>query len=450
MKLAFVMPCVGRLAGRPYVRTWQMEPLAIAVLSALTPAGWEKRFYDDRLEEIDYSFRPDVAAINVETYTARRAYQIAERFKAAGAKVVMGGFHASLCPDEALEHADVVVAGSAEPVWAEVLADLAAGRSKGLYRGDIAAKPAMPDRSIYAGKAYTPVTLVETGRGCRHRCEFCSITSFFGATWTPRPVKEALEDMRSSGRRVFFFIDDNLVADRSHARSLLEALVPLRIRWIGQISLDAARDPVLVELMRKSGCIGVLIGFESLDAERLSRMGKGVNRGASGYAEAIAALRRSGIAVYATFLFGYGNEDASTFQRTLDFCLEQRFFFAAFNHLVPFPGTPLYGRLKAEGRLIYERWWLEPGYRFGDLAFRPDGLEPSELSRLCLLYRKKFYSLPSLLRRGLDFRANCNSAFKWAVFWSQGLIGRGDIDRRQGLPLGLQGMLIETSMEGNA
>jgi radical SAM superfamily enzyme YgiQ (UPF0313 family) len=439
VKLTFVMPCVGREPGRAYVKAWQMEPLAIAVLSALTPPGWEKRFYDDRLEEVDYGHRPDLVAINVETYTARRAYQIAGKFRRAGAKVVMGGFHATLLPDEVGEYADVVVTGSAEPVWAEVLSDIASGREKRRYDGDIAFEPAMPDRSIYGGKAYTPVTLVETGRGCRFDCEFCSISSFFRRTWTPRPISEVVSEMASSGGKTFFFIDDNLVADRGHAKALFEAIAPLRIRWVGQISVDAARDPSLVDLMRRSGCIGVLIGFESLDPRNLDRMGKRVNREAADFADCVEALRRARIAVYATFIFGYDGDDAGAFERTLDFCMESRFFFAAFNHAVPFPGTALYGRLKAEGRLLKEKWWLEGEYRFGDMAFRPASMPPEELSRTCLRYRKKFYGLPSLFRRGLDFRANCSDPFKWAVFWSQGLLGRGDIGLRQGLPLGFPG-----------
>jgi radical SAM superfamily enzyme YgiQ (UPF0313 family) len=436
VKITFIMPSVGRKKGQPYVKTWQMEPLAIAVLGSLTPPGHELRFFDDRLEPVDYDHRPDLVAINVETYTARRAYQIAHRFQGAGARVVMGGFHATLCPDEVMEHADAVVTGSAEPVWREVLEDFKAGRLQRRYEGRTAFASELPDRSIYGKKKYTSITLVETGRGCRFACEFCSICSFFNRQWMPRPVEDVIREINRTRGRMYFFIDDNLGADRSHFRRLLLALEGTGIRWVGQMSIDIARDEHLLDLMESSGCIGVLIGFESLDAQNLEQMNKRVNRGAEEYEAAVAALRRRSIAVYATFLFGYDTDTAETFERTLAFAVQQKFFFAAFNHLVPFPGTPLYERLKASGLLRFDRWWLEPSYRFGDIAFRPARFSPGELSATCLAFRKRFYSLPSLVKRGLDFRANASDPLKFFLFWSQGLTGRRDIELRQGLPLG--------------
>jgi radical SAM superfamily enzyme YgiQ (UPF0313 family) len=436
VKITFIMPSVGRKKGQPYVKTWQMEPLAIAVLASLTPPEHELRFFDDRLEPVDYDHRPDLVAINVETYTARRAYQIAHRFQGAGARVVMGGFHATLCPDEVMEHADAVVTGSAEPVWREVLEDFKAGRLQRRYEGRTAFASELPDRSIYGKKKYTSITLVETGRGCRFACEFCSICSFFNRQWMPRPVEDVIREINSTRGRMYFFIDDNLGADRSHFRKLLQALEGTGIRWVGQMSIDIARDERLLDLMESSGCIGVLIGFESLEAQNLEQMNKRVNRGAVEYEAAVAALRKRSIAVYATFLFGYDTDTAETFERTLAFAVQQRFFFAAFNHLVPFPGTPLYERLKAGGLLRFDRWWLEPSYRFGDIAFRPARFSPGELSATCLAFRKRFYGLPSLVKRGLDFRANASDPLKFFLFWSQGLTGRRDIELRQGLPLG--------------
>jgi radical SAM superfamily enzyme YgiQ (UPF0313 family) len=438
VKITFIMPSVGRKKGQPYVKTWQMEPLAIAVLASLTPAGHELRFFDDRLEPVDYDHRPDLVAINVETYTARRAYQIAHRFRAAGARVVMGGFHATLCPNEVMEHADAVVTGSAEPVWRTVLEDCQAGRLQRQYEGRTAFASELPDRSIYGTKRYTRITLVETGRGCRFSCEFCSICSFFNRRWTPRPVEDVVEEIRRTHGTLYFFIDDNLGADRAHFRKLLLALEGTGIRWVGQMSNDIARDEGLLDLMESSGCIGVLIGFESLEAQNLEQMNKRVNRGREEYEAAVAALRWRSIAVYATFLFGYDTDTAESFERTLAFAIRQRFFFTAFNHLVPFPGTPLYERLKASGLLLFDRWWLEPSYRFGDIAFRPSRLSPAELSAACLAFRKRFYSLPSLVKRGLDFRANASDPLKFFLFWTQGLVGRRDIELRQGLPLGNQ------------
>jgi radical SAM superfamily enzyme YgiQ (UPF0313 family) len=385
---------------------------------------------------VDYDHQPDLVAINVETYTARRAYQIAHRFRGTGAQVVMGGFHATLCPEEVMEHADAVVTGSAEPVWREVLEDCSTDRLQRRYDGRTAFASELPDRSIYGNKKYTPITLVETGRGCRFSCEFCSICSFFGRQWVPRPVEDVIKEINRTRGKIYFFIDDNLGADSSHFRTLLQALEGTGIRWVGQMSIDIARDERLLDLMESSGCIGVLIGFESLEAQNLEQMSKRVNRGAEEYEAAVAALRRRSIAIYGTFLFGYDTDTVETFERTLAFAVRHRLFFAAFNHLVPFPGTPLYRRLKASDLLLFDRWWLEPSYQFGDIAFRPARLSPGELSATCLTFRKKFYSFPSLVKRGFDFRANSCGPFKFFLFWTQGLVGRRDIDLRQGLPLG--------------
>lgn len=438
MKIAFVMPCVGKKKQGGYVKTWQMEPLAIAVLSGLTPPGHEKSFYDDRIEQPRYDERPDLVGINVETYTARRAYQIAAEYRRRGSKVVMGGFHATLIPEEVEAEADSVVVGCAEGVWPIVVADADAGRLRKRYEagartefGDV-----LPDRSIYAKYRYMPVALLETGRGCVFHCDFCSIRSFFRQRYVAREVSEVAREIRALGRRTYFFIDDNLGADRTHLRSLLEALVPLKVRWVGQISLDAASDAALMDLMQASGCMGVLIGFESLSAANLACMNKRVNSRHPDYGRAVEELRRRHIAVYATFVFGYPYDTGDSLELTYRFSQEQRFFFTAFNHLVPFPGTDLYTELERSGRLLYRKWWLEPGYRFGDVAFEPERMTAMDLSLACLAYRRKFHCAYSLLRRGTDFRANISDLRKFLIFWSQGLTGRGDVERRQGLPLG--------------
>jgi radical SAM superfamily enzyme YgiQ (UPF0313 family) len=439
MKITFILPCVGRKPGEPYVRSWLMEPLAIGVLSALTPPRHERVFYDDRLDEVTYDVPTDLAAINVETYTARRAYQIAAEYRRRGVPVVMGGFHATLVPDEVARHADAVVVGEAENVWPQLLADLESGGLRKRYQS--AERPSlagiMPDRTLYANKPYIDLALVETARGCRYACEFCSISSFYRKTYEARPIADVVADIQSLNRRHVFFVDDNICVDRNRTRDLLEALIPLRIRWIGQVSLDVTEDDELLDLMRRSGCIGVLIGFESLNPESLKTMGKKVNREMGDYARALRKLRKHGLAVYATFVFGYDGDTEASFEQTLEFALHHRFFFMAFNHLVPFPGTPLYDRLARDNRLRHDAWWLSEDYRFGDVAFHPARFSPEELTTACYNFRKRFYALSSVLKRGLDFQSNCRTLPMAAVFFYQNLAGGRDVRRRQGLPLGL-------------
>src|SRR5882757_2301298 len=182
MKLTLIHPCVGRKAGAKYIRTWQMQALAPATLAGLTPRDVEVKFYDDRMEAIPYDAPTDLVAISVETYTAVRSYQIASEFRRRGVPVVMGGFHPTLVPDETSQYAESIVIGEAEGLWPTVLSDFGAGRLQRVYRQ--AERPALcglkPDRSIFAGKRYLPVGLIEAGRGCHYRCEFCAIQSYFG------------------------------------------------------------------------------------------------------------------------------------------------------------------------------------------------------------------------------------------------------------------------------
>ena len=437
MKIMFILPCVGKRRNEPYVKTWRMEPLSIAMLSALTPSHIERVFFDDRLEDVPYDTDVDAVAISVETYTARRAYRIAERFRQRRVPVIMGGFHATLVTSEVQKHADSVVTGNAEDIWPDVCSDVAAGTLKRTYTGgDAGFSPVMADRSVYRNKQYTDITLIETGRGCPFSCEFCSISSFFCKRYHSRPIRDVVAEIKALKAKRVFFIDDNIAVDRDRTMELLAAIKPLGISWCGQVSLSAAHDKQLLGLMKQSGCMGVLIGFESLDSGNLETMGKLVNMRIGDYDEAVETIRHHGLGIYATFVFGYDNDTEDTFSRTLRFALKQKFFFAAFNHLVPFPGTPLYARLASEGRLLCDEWWLSATYRFGDVAFKPKNMDANELARLCLEHRKKFYSASAIMRRGIDIRANCRSPMMAALYFAQNVIAAGDVDKRQGLVLG--------------
>lgn len=439
MRIALILPCVGRRAGAGYIRTWQMEPLQPALLAGLTPPDIEIRFHDDRLESIPFDEPVDVAAISVETYTALRAYQIASEYRRRGVPVVMGGFHATLCPEEVADYAEAVVEGEAEAVWPELLDDARHGRLRRRYQG--AERPSLAglhyDRSIYGGKRYLPLGLVESGRGCRFHCEFCAVQSFFDASYRARPVDDMLAELNTlRGRhRLFFVVDDNFAADMDRAKELLRAIAPLGIRWVTQISINSAHDPELLDLLAAAGCRGVLIGFESLSPGTLDAMHKGFNQMAGGYEVALANLRRRRIPVYATFVFGCDGDGPESFAETVDFALRQRFYLAAFAHLLPFPGTPLYARLVREGRLLHPRWWLDPSYGYNRVTFAPLRMSPEKLQRQCLNARRHFFSLASILRRGLD-PANRTDPYMWRTFFPINLLHRYEIGQRDLYPLG--------------
>ncbi len=438
MKLTLIMPSIGRKPGEEYIATWQMEPLVLALLAALTPSEWDVTIQDDRMEPIDYSKPADLVGITVETYTARRAYQIADNFRSRGVPVVMGGYHPTLFPDEALHFADSVVQGSAEGVWPELLADFRRGTLRKSYSGPRQAPtPGLfPRREVYSGRGYLPLALVEFSRGCRFHCSFCSITSFYRGNHAFRPPEDVAEEIRKSGQKNVFLIDDNLAADIPAAFALCRVIKPLGVKWVSQISVDAACDSGLVREMAEAGCMGVLIGFESLRPDLIARFNKRCNGSIEAYERALANIRQNRICVYATFLFGADGDDLSSFPHTLEFILRHRFFLAAFNHLVPFPGTPLYARLETEGRMRFDRWWLDPEFRFGEVPFRTIGMEAKEVAESCRRYRKKFYSLRSIVRRGLDFQTNAQSLPIAALFLSQNLFGKREVDQKFGLPLG--------------
>jgi radical SAM superfamily enzyme YgiQ (UPF0313 family) len=440
VRLTLVHPAIGRREGdRRYLRSWQMQPLAPAVLAGLTPKGVEVRFWDDRLEAIPFDEPTDLVAISVETYTAMRSYQIASEYRRRGVPVVMGGFHATLRTDEVAEYAEAVVVGEAEGQWPAVLDDFRHGTLARVYRrtGRPSLAELVTDRGIFRGKRYLRLGLVEAGRGCHLRCDFCAIQSYFGSTQVRRPVDRILDEIRVARNRTnfFFFVDDNITSNMAEAKEFFRALAPLGIRWVSQASINAAHDEEFLELIARSGCQGLLIGFESLDPKTLKQMKKGFNTMGGGYEVALANLRRHHIRLYATFVFGYDHDTPETFEKTLEFAARHRFYMAAFNHLTPFPGTPLYERLEREGRLRYDAWWTDPGYRYNDVPFEPGGMSAAELQRLCLATRERFYSLGSIGRRFAD-PVNRSNAFMARNFPGINLMMRREVHQRDLLPLG--------------
>lgn len=440
-RLTLVHPCIGRKPGQKYIRSWQMEPLPPAVIAGLTPKEVDVRFYDDRMEEIPYDEPTDLVGISVETYTAKRAYQIASEFRRRGVPVVMGGFHTTLVPDEVENYAESIVIGEAEQVWGEVIDDYRAGTPKKRYQAD--GRPALsghfPDRSIFANKRYLPVGLIEVGRGCHFRCEFCAVQTVFSRKQTRRPTGDVfneLERMKARGdRNLVFFVDDNITSNMRQAKDFFRELKKLDIRWVSQASINAAHDEEFLQLITDSGCRGVLIGFESLNEKNLAAMDKGFNTMKGGFEVALANLRKWHVRLYTTFVFGYDEDTPDSFATTVDFAKRHNFYISAFNHLTPFPGTPLYQRLEKEGRLLYDAWWLDPTYSYNMIPFQPKHMTPDELQRHCVGARAEFYRWRSILRRSVD-RVNRSDPFMFRNFFMINRLLRGDVSDRDFYPLG--------------
>lgn len=439
-RLTIVHPCVGRRRGmKRYIRTWKMEPLPAATIAALAPPDVQKRFYDDRLEAIPYDEATDLVAISVETYTAKRAYQIASEFRRRGVPVVMGGFHATLYPEEVARYCESIVIGEAEELFAELIDDYRHGSPRKVYRQD--QRPGLeqvqPDRTIFQGKRYLPIGLVEFSRGCRFQCDFCAIQSFFQATHASRPIDRVIQEVQSVRRRgqLIFFIDDNIMSHIPTAKELMRALVPLKVRWVCQSSINVAFDEEALSLMRRSGCQGLLVGLESLDPGSLHEMNKDFNLMRGGAGAALANFRRHGLRVYGTFIFGYDHDTAEAFQRSVQFAIDEGMFIAAFNHITPFPGTPLYDRLHDSGRLRFGDWWLSDEYRYGMVPFQPQRMSATELEARCIDARRRFYRWSSILRRA-TLPVNFRHPWMLVNFLVINAMHQWDVDGRNGLPLG--------------
>ncbi|MCL6450750.1 MAG: B12-binding domain-containing radical SAM protein [Acetobacteraceae bacterium] len=398
LRIKLIAPASNLVAPGP--RTVGLfPPLALQAVAALVPPEHEVVIADESIEPLDLSDEPDLVGITALTAAAPRAYAIADAYRRRGIRVVLGGMHPSALPEEALAHADAVVVGEAEGSWPQLLSDLSQGRLQRIYRRDrfapLQGLP-LPRRDLVQGRRYLVPATVQTSRGCPHHCAFCSVSRFFGRTYRTRPIPEVLKEIESLGTRTLVFVDDNLVGDPARARRLFEALVPYRLRWLGQSSLDISRDPGLLRLAAKSGCVGLFIGFESLSRASLAQAGKaGLNRPAE-FAEAIRRIHDQGIGIEGAFVFGFDHDGPDVFERTVSFAQRLRLAAAQFGILTPFPGTALRRQLEKAGRIVVRDW---ARYTISHAVFEPLNMTRERLEEGFRWAYREFYSYRSILGR---------------------------------------------------
>jgi radical SAM superfamily enzyme YgiQ (UPF0313 family) len=417
-----------------------MEPLVFAILAGLTPKDVELDVFDERIEPLPTDHDTDLIALTVDTYTARRAYQIAAQYRERGIPVVMGGYHPSFLPQEALVYADAVVIGDAEGIWAQLVRDAMQGKLQEIYKDS--KQPSLEnlkfDRSIFKGKDYKLVVPVQYGRGCRYSCDFCSISAFYGFHTRQRPVAEVVSEIEALNRKYFIFVDDNIFVDVPKAEELFRALIPLNIKWACQVSIDVAKNIQVLDLMAKSGCFCALIGFESLHEDNLKQMKKKWNLKENDYATAIRKFHDRGIMVYASLVFGYDHDTIDTFEITTEFAIRSRVALANINILAPMPGSSLYKRLMDEDRLIFKRWWLDPDYRYGQAAFHPFHMTADELTEGCMQGREMFHGYGSIFKRALNRKANSCNIVHLGLFMGVNLVARRELSSKLGHRLGAE------------
>lgn len=407
LRIALISPKgpLYRHSGGIFRKSLRYQPLTLTTLTALAPTELEIDFtlIDEGIEDIPATLKADLVGMTVITGTAPRAYALAAKFRAAGVKVVLGGPHITLMPEEAARHADAIVTGYAEQSWPQLLRDFAAGEMRPRYdqSADFSlAEPVVAERWRLDKRHYLTQAVFEATRSCAHPCEFCVAPAAWGRKQFQKPPEFVAEELRAFGARRNIFVDLNLISDRAYARALFTALAPLGIRWFGLVTSLIGRDEELMDLMAASGCSGVLIGFETVGAAALKAMRKGFNE-PTGYAALVRALHRRGISIYGTFVFGLDEDDESVFERTVEFCVESGIDLPRFAIQTPFPGTPLYRRLEAEGRILSRDWELYDGQH---VVFQPKGMSPEALAEGHVRAWKAVYSVPNIARRLLRSR----------------------------------------------
>jgi radical SAM superfamily enzyme YgiQ (UPF0313 family) len=395
MKLALIAPATP---GGPKRKKALIPPLGLAMVAAVTPPDVEISLTDENITAIDFEKQIDLVGITALTVTAQRAYEIADTFRAKGVKVVLGGIHPSVLPEEAGQHADAIVIGEAEGVWPKVIEDFRANKLQRVYqqreRPSLVGLP-IPRRDLFAKKAYYLRNTLSTTRGCPYSCAFCTVTSFFGHTYRCRPVEEVLREIETlSKKNLIVFLDDNIVGNLKFARELFRALIPYKIKWVAQASVTIARDDELLKLAADSGCISLFIGFESISPASLAAMGKKINV-VDEYERVIKRIHSYGIAIHGFFIFGFDEEDEGVFRRTVHFAQKMRLETAQFDYLTPYPGTAFGESLDKAGRIVTKDW-----ARYGfELVFEPRPMTRETLQRGHDWAWCEFYSLPSIWRR---------------------------------------------------
>ncbi|MCX6012277.1 MAG: radical SAM protein [Chloroflexi bacterium] len=396
MKLNLIQP--AREYSRRVSKKALAPPINLALIAALTPADVEVSITDENIAVIDFNQDVDLVGITTLTVTAHHAYEIADRFRAKGVKVVLGGIHTSIMPEEAGIHADAIVIGEAEEIWPALIDDFKANKLKHVYKQNgqpVLVNLPIPRRDLLDRSKYIAKNTIFTTRGCPFDCAFCSVTTFFGRNYRCRPIEEILKDLETLPKNeIVLFVDDNIAGNPKFAKELFRALIPRKIKWLSQCSVTIAKDDELLRLAAESGCVDLLIGFESISPASLASVGKKINK-VEEYEDIIKKIHSYGIAIHGFFIFGFDADNEDVFKRTSDFARRMKLESAQFDLLTPYPGTKFHEGINKEGRLLTMDW-SKYGY---ELVFKPKLIPAKTLQEKQIEVWRDFYSLPSIFKR---------------------------------------------------
>ena len=402
MKIALISPKgpLYRSRGGIFKRSLRYQPLTLTTLAALVPEelAAQVQVYDEGIQEVPENLNADLVGLTVITGTARRAYELADGYRRRGMTVVLGGPHATLLPEEAQQHADAVCVGYAEDTWPQLLRDFAAGCLAPRYiqaEDFVLGRTQFPRRDLFDKRQFLTQAVFEATRSCAHSCEFCVAPTAWGTRQFQRPIDWVVEDIQRMGQKRVIFIDLNLVSDKTYAKDLFRALVPLKIQWFGLSTVIIAHDPNLMELMARSGCKGLLLGMETISPGSLGDANKRFNDSVD-YLTLVQDLHRLGIWIQGCFVFGLDHDTPEVFNNTAEFVVEAGIDLPRFSVLTPFPGTPLHRRLELEGRILSRDWELYDGQH---VVFQPTLMSPQELGEGHERAWKQAYRWSSMARR---------------------------------------------------
>lgn len=393
MKLLLLAPSQSQ--GRS--RFLRIPVLTLDVIATLTPPDIEVDIVEEETAQIDFGKDHDLVGISCMTAAAPRAYELASIFRKKGAKVVLGGIHPTVRPQEAIRHCDSVVIGEAEGCWGKLIADFRENRLQRFYKSlnfDLKKFP-IPKRDSNHKRYPFSMLPIFTTRGCPYHCEFCSVTDLYGKKLRHRKVADIVKEIIQTGGKRFLFLDDNITGDARFATELFTALSDLKIGWVGQASISLANNRKLLRLAKRSGCIALFIGLESVSALALEMLNKTL-MSLKKHDQAIKIIQDSGIMFHASVVFGFDEDDESIFEKTLEFLMKHRIVSVTFNILTPYPGTELFKRFKRERRLLSRNWC---DYNHNTVVFKPKNMTPEQLAEGYLWAGRNFYSATSIFQR---------------------------------------------------
>ena len=389
MYVKLIQPKMRKRPMDTDLKTRMSPPLGLLTIVNLLRGHHHVKLENENIHPVEFFDGPDVVGISVTVDTLPRAMEIAAEFRSRGIPVIAGGIHITTAPETIPEDVfDALCIGPAEGTWPQIMEDLEKGALKKIYRCDggfTGADILSPAYDAIDRRDYLYCNIVHTSRGCPFRCDFC-YNSSEGHPYLHRPI---------AGRRHVMFIDDNFAGDPAWTRKLLYAITPLKIRWNAAVSLNAALDTELLDLMKRSGCEGLFIGFESVNEESLRAVHKGQNSLAR-YDQAVRNIHDRGMMVNASFVFGLDGDTPETFRATLDWIVRNRIETVTSHIMTPYPGTVLYRQMEAEGRIICDDLSL---YNTANVVFRPAKMTAEELQAGYLWMYRQIYSFRNILRR---------------------------------------------------